>query len=530
MTGLDLTPTVLAALALSLPAMLAVGSFALTPSTALARARQRTLFAWVAASLLAAGSLGAALLGDASTARGPTLGVRLDGVTLAMTMLVTSLGVVVARYSASYLRDEPRRASYARWFLRTLAAVLLLVVSNDLVVMGLAWLGASLCLHRLLTFYPDRPAALLAAHKKFLLSRCADACVAVAIALVGTTVGSVELDALDAWVGARESLPAALQVAALLFVIAVALKSAQLPFHGWLTQVMEAPTPVSALLHAGIVNVGGLVMIRLAPLMAEAQLAQTVLVAIGASTTLLAGLVMTTRSNVKAALAWSTCAQMGFMLVECGLGLWDLALLHLVAHSLYKAHAFLGAGGAVHRWRSARLVERTGREGSSWTALAALFAGVGLAVAVASVVETSALSSAPVRTTLAVILALGLAPSALGASRAPRMLAWLALRGFVAAGIFLASHAVAARLYPWPSFEPSALALALAVSALVASLALQRPLRSDGRLARALGPWLFAGLFLDERFTRLTFRVWPPRLPRRDAPSLALPLREPAEA
>jgi len=125
------------------------------------------------------------------------------------------------------------------------------------------------------------------------------------------------------------------------------LKSAQFPSHGWLTEVMETPTPVSALLHAGVINAGGFLLIRLADVMLLAPGVLAVLVIIGGFTALFAGLVMLTQPAVKTSLAWSTVAQMGFMILECGLGLFPLALLHIVAHSLYKAHSFLASGSAV---------------------------------------------------------------------------------------------------------------------------------------------------------------------------------------
>ena len=147
--------------------------------------------------------------------------------------------------------------------------------------------------------------------------------------------------------------------AAVLIAGAVLLKSAQLPLHGWLIQVMEAPTPVSALLHAGVVNLGGYILIRLAPLIGASIAAQTLLVVVGSLTAAIAGIVMLTRITIKVRLAWSTCSQMGFMVMECGLGLYDLALLHLVAHALYKAHAFLTAGEAVQEGLARHLILRT---------------------------------------------------------------------------------------------------------------------------------------------------------------------------
>ena len=141
-------------------------------------------------------------------------------------------------------------------------------------------------------------------------------------------------------------LPLTIAAAALL-AIAALLKSAQFPTHGWLTEVMETPTPVSALLHAGVVNAGGFLLIRFADVMLQAPVVLAVLVMVGGFTALFGSLVMLTQSAVKTSLAWSTVAQMGFMILQCGLALFPIALLHIVAHSLYKAHAFLASGSAI---------------------------------------------------------------------------------------------------------------------------------------------------------------------------------------
>ena len=134
-----------------------------------------------------------------------------------------------------------------------------------------------------------------------------------------------------------------------MLALAAVLKSAQFPTHGWLTEVMETPTPVSALLHAGVINAGGFLLIRFADVMLLAPGVLAALVMIGGFTALFGSLVMLTQPAVKTSLAWSTVAQMGFMIFECGLALFPLALLHIVAHSLYKAHSFLASGGAVER-------------------------------------------------------------------------------------------------------------------------------------------------------------------------------------
>jgi NAD(P)H-quinone oxidoreductase subunit 5 len=486
---------------------LAFGLAALFPSAG-APFRRAT---WAAAL-----ALGLAILAAPAAARAPAPGlVRLDAVTAVMLLLVSAIGLVIVRYSRTYLRGERGQDRYARWLCATLAAVTTLVIANDLLLVAAAWTGTSLALHQLLTFFADRPAAQVAAHKKFLVSRLADVCLWTGIALVRWAVGSTRLDAIASFARAHEALPPALGAAATLFVVAACLKSAQLPFHGWLTQVMEAPTPVSALLHAGVVNIGGFLMIRLAPLMVRAPGAQLLLVALGMTTAVLAALVMTTRVSVKVALAWSTCAQMGFMLVQCGLGAYPLALLHLVAHSLYKAHAFLSAGSAVEAWRAqslARRAEPASLARLAWTALAVLASA---ALAVAALSRATGISRDPSVAALAILVALSLVPLF---ARGPLVAA--ALRGLGVTILYFGWHAAAERLSPaHEPAAPAALGWAIVVTGFVILFTLQSLLeaRPAGALARWLHPRLFAGLHLDELFTRATFRVWPPRLPARAA-------------
>ncbi len=215
---------------------------------------------------------------------------------------------------------------------------------------ALAWMATSLALNRLLLFYPDRPAAILAARKKFIASRIGDALHRRSpCCCFGRSFGSLEYGTLFAGLRGRSArrLPGGITVAAFLLVIAALLKSAQFPLHGWLIEVMETPTPVSALLHAGIINAGGFLLLRFADVLVLATPALDMLVIVGGFTALFGSVVMLTQSAVKVSLAWSTIAQMGFMMLQCGLGAWPAALLHIVAHSLYKAHAFLSSGSVI---------------------------------------------------------------------------------------------------------------------------------------------------------------------------------------
>ncbi|MCK0095078.1 oxidoreductase [Yoonia sp. F2084L] len=277
---------------------------------------------------------------------GVGLSVRLDIVSVIMLLLVTFIGWVVVRYARTYLDGEERQDAFTFWLLATLATVLFLIQSGNVTQFVVAWIATSMCLHKLLLFYPERVAAQRAAHKKYVMARIGDVAVIGAAILLASSYGTTQISAILAQ--AEQGLGGGLALAAAaLIALAAILKSAQFPTHGWLTEVMEAPTPVSALLHAGVVNAGGFALIRFADVMLLSPLVLAILVMVGGFTALFGGLVMLTQPTVKASLAWSTIAQMGFMILQCGLALFPLALLHIVAHSLYKAHAFLSAGNAV---------------------------------------------------------------------------------------------------------------------------------------------------------------------------------------
>jgi NAD(P)H-quinone oxidoreductase subunit 5 len=302
----------------------------------------------LAAAVLAAAGL---IAGAPSTAAlpglvGAAVSFRLDAVSATMLLVVTFIGWVVLRYSRTYLDGEARHGAFTAWLCLTLAAVILLVTAGSVVQLAVSWIATSLALHRLLLFYGDRPGARRAARKKFITARLGDAALLTATVLLVATYRTTDISAILAAARAGSGGMSATLAAALL-AFAACLKSAQFPSHGWLTEVMETPTPVSALLHAGVINAGGFLLIRLADVMLLSPGVLAVLVMAGGFTALFGGLVMLTQPAVKTALAWSTVAQMGFMILECGLGLFPLALLHVVAHSLYKAHAFLASGGAV---------------------------------------------------------------------------------------------------------------------------------------------------------------------------------------
>jgi NAD(P)H-quinone oxidoreductase subunit 5 len=278
------------------------------------------------------------------------IGIYCDVLSAVMLVLVAFLGMIVTRYACRYLQGDAEQGYFLKWLCVTIGAVLTLLISGNLVLFAGAWMATSLALHKLLTFYAHRPAALVAARKKFVISRLGDLCLLAALVLVYRLFGTWEFRKLFVDAGALHAsghIPPAIIPICLLLVGAAMLKSAQFPFHSWLPDTMETPTPVSALMHAGIINAGGFLIIRLSPIVSLSPLALDTLAIVGACTAIFASLVMMTQASIKRMLAFSTIAQMGFMLLQCGLGAYSIAVLHLVAHSLYKAHAFLSSGSVV---------------------------------------------------------------------------------------------------------------------------------------------------------------------------------------
>ena len=273
--------------------------------------------------------------------------IHYDGVASLMLMLVSFVGWVICQYSIRYLDGEATQGRYFRWTAFTIGAVSLMVISGNLLMFLAAWIMTSLGLHQLLMHYGHRPAAKRAAWTKFVISRFGDAALLAVVVILYSQFQTLDFPELFAAAGSLERVPAAMHWVGFLLVIGAVLKSAQFPFHTWLPQTMETPTPVSALMHAGIVNAGGYLIIRTSPLVSLTPWALTTLAIVGGVTACYGAVVMLTQTSVKKSLAYSTVAQMGFMMLQCGLGAYSAAMLHILAHSLYKAHAFLSSGSVI---------------------------------------------------------------------------------------------------------------------------------------------------------------------------------------
>ncbi|MDF0534115.1 NADH-quinone oxidoreductase subunit L [Shewanella yunxiaonensis] len=420
--------------------------------------------------------------------------------------LVAIIGITIVRYSWVAFAGEADRGRFLRALMMTISAVVLVIISNQLLLFWTAWVSVSLCLHRLILFYPLRPRAQLAAHKKFLLARFSELLLAAAFITLYSEFHTANIHDLMLQVAQAHGGPQ-LTLAAVLLALVALIKCAQLPMHGWLIQVVEAPTPVSALLHAGIVNLGGILLLFFAPVLAASATASWLLVVLAGVSSTIAGLVSTTRISVKVKLAWSTSSQMGLMLVEIALGLYEMALLHLFAHSFYKSYSFLNSGSTVNHYLAAKLAGEIKPKVRHWSLALTLSALLLLVAQWQFAVMTSMAATVLVWFALSALLV----PSVTrwDSGSLPRIIITLLFASALLTLYTTAKHHLAALMgvdAPLNPYADGFVAL-LFFSLFALSVALQY--WPHVHWVKRLFIWLNAGAYLDEWATRLTLKLWP---------------------
>ncbi|MEI8018081.1 MAG: proton-conducting transporter membrane subunit [Schlesneria sp.] len=449
------------------------------------------------------------------------LGIYIDRVAIVMLTLISFIGLVISRYSLRYLDGEATQGRFLRWISFTLGAVMLMVISRNLVMFTAAWMLTSFGLHQLLTHYPDRSWAIWAARKKFLVSRLGDLMLLFALGLTFWQFGSSEYTDLFAVMKESANETTLLVTLIGVFLALGALsKSAQFPFHTWLPDTMETPTPVSALMHAGIINAGGFLVIRLSPLISHSRPALDLLALVGGFTALFGSVVMLTQTSIKRSLAYSTIAQMGFMMLQCGLGAYSAAMLHIVAHSLYKAYSFLSCGSVLES--AARLRTDSGPAPTLLRRLVVLPIATAVAIGLCAApvwlmhIDQQTKSGAAV---LGVVLNIALIQMlwnsfSIGSWRvAVRSLFAGALVTFSYYAAFLVMNNILAETVPHLSTPPSSMdtlvfglvALGFGFICILQSIFI--PL-TELPLVRALYVHAMNGLYLDIPARRLTARFW----------------------
>jgi NADH-quinone oxidoreductase subunit L len=276
-------------------------------------------------------------------------GLQLDQLSMCFVLLITGVGSLIHVYSVGYMAHDPERRRFFAYLNLFVAAMLLLVLADNYLGLYVGWEGVGLASYLLIGFWSYKPSAATAAKKAFVVNRVGDIGLALALALMFATVGSVSYAGVF---GAADRLSeGTLTAMGLLLLLAACGKSAQVPLQSWLGDAMEGPTPVSALIHAAtMVTAGVYLIVRSGTIFDLAPDARLGVVIVGAVTLLFGAIIGCAKDDIKKALAASTMSQIGYMVLAAGLGPvgYALAIMHLLTHGFFKAGLFLGAGSVMH--------------------------------------------------------------------------------------------------------------------------------------------------------------------------------------
>ncbi|MFD5136500.1 NADH-quinone oxidoreductase subunit L [Streptomyces sp. NPDC058378] len=274
---------------------------------------------------------------------------QLDQLSMTFVLLITGVGTLIHIYSIGYMEHDERRRRFFGYLNLFLAAMLILVIADNYLLLYVGWEGVGLASYLLIGFWQHKPSAATAAKKAFLVNRVGDMGLSIAIMLMFTTFGTFAFGPVLEATG--ETSEGKLTAIGLMLLLAACGKSAQVPLQSWLGDAMEGPTPVSALIHAAtMVTAGVYLIVRSGAIFNAAPDAQLVVVVVGAVTLLFGAIVGCAKDDIKKALAGSTMSQIGYMILAAGLGPigYVFAIMHLVTHGFFKAGLFLGAGSVMH--------------------------------------------------------------------------------------------------------------------------------------------------------------------------------------
>jgi NADH-quinone oxidoreductase subunit L len=288
-------------------------------------------------------------------------GLLFDPLAAVFVLLITGVGSLIHLYAVEYMRHDPGRRRFFAFFNLFVAAMLLLVLGNNYVMLYVGWEGVGVASYLLISFWADRPSAATAGKKAFLMNRVGDAGLAIAIFIMFATVGSTQYDDVFNSVGALAG--GTVLAMGLLLLLGACGKSGQFPLQAWLPDAMEGPTPVSALIHAATMVTAGVYLIARSNVIFSANATlQLVVVSVGALTLLIGCIIGAAKDDIKRVLAWSTVSQIGYMFLGVGLGgaAYALAIVHLLAHGFFKANMFLGAGSVMHGMKDQVDIRRFG--------------------------------------------------------------------------------------------------------------------------------------------------------------------------
>lgn len=282
-----------------------------------------------------------------------TFSINVDNLTALMFLVVTTVSFVVHIYSIGYMKHDKHKSRFFAYLSLFTFAMLVLVSSDDLLQLFLGWEGVGLCSYLLIGFWFKKESANLASMKAFIANRVGDFSLLIGIFSIYYIFGSVNFN--DIFSGLKVASEKEIFGISAITFICIALfigcmgKSAQIGLHTWLPDAMEGPTPVSALIHAAtMVTAGVFLVVRLSPLFEYSEVARNLILSVGSVTAVFAGSIAIFQTDIKKIIAYSTCSQLGYMFVACGVSAYGVAMFHLATHAFFKALLFLCAGNVIH--------------------------------------------------------------------------------------------------------------------------------------------------------------------------------------
>jgi NADH-quinone oxidoreductase subunit L len=305
------------------------------------------------------------------------IGLLLDPLSICFVLLITGVGSLIHIYSIGYMAHDTDRRRFFGYLNLFIAAMLLLVLSDNYLGLYAGWEGVGLASYLLIGFWQFKPSAAVAAKKAFVANRVGDAGLSLAIMLMFAEFGTFNFTGVFA--GAKSGGSGVALALGLLLLLGACGKSAQLPLQSWLLDAMEGPTPVSALIHAAtMVTAGVYLMVRSNPILAYSADARMAVAIVGAVTLLFGAIIACAKDDIKKSLAGSTMSQIGYMMLGAGLGPagYAFAIAHLLAHGFFKAGLFLGAGSVMHGMDDEVNMRRYG---GLWRVMPVTFVTFGLA-------------------------------------------------------------------------------------------------------------------------------------------------------
>ncbi|MGW8251836.1 MAG: NADH-quinone oxidoreductase subunit L, partial [Anaerolineales bacterium] len=281
----------------------------------------------------------------------PNIAFHLDNLSLVMILVVTVVGFLIHLYSTEFMQGEEGYERFFAYMNLFVAAMLVLVLADNLLLLYLGWEAVGLCSYLLIGFWYHDPANGRAARKAFIVTRIGDTALAIGLFMIFTNLGTLQIQEVLQRAQQTWAPGSALAVAAAALLLGGAVgKSAQVPLQIWLPDAMAGPSPVSALLHAATMVTAGVYLIaRTNELFTLAPVVLSAVAVIGAVTLLLAGFSALVQRDIKRVLAYSTMSQIGYMFLALGVGAWTAAIFHFVTHAFFKALLFLGAGVVISR-------------------------------------------------------------------------------------------------------------------------------------------------------------------------------------